>query len=66
VELGLSGLTIPTQHHGRGQIAIEVYHLIAEMWTQTESVGYLTYKAALTAQDGRFPKALDGCSPSCT
>jgi alkylation response protein AidB-like acyl-CoA dehydrogenase len=36
-----------------------VYHLIAEMWTQIESVRYLTYKAAMTAQAGRFPQALD-------
>jgi butyryl-CoA dehydrogenase len=36
-----------------------VYHLIAEMWTQIESARYLTYKAALTAQDGKFPRALD-------
>lgn len=32
-----------------------VYHLIAEMWTQIESVRYLTYKAALTAERGKFP-----------
>ncbi|CAM3611175.1 acyl-CoA dehydrogenase family protein [Smaragdicoccus niigatensis] len=36
-----------------------VYHLIAEMWTQIESVRYLTYKAALTAANGKFPNALD-------
>ena len=36
-----------------------VYHLIAEMWTQIESVRYLTYKAALTAERGRFPLPLD-------
>ncbi|OBC12008.1 Butyryl-CoA dehydrogenase [Mycobacterium sp. 852013-50091_SCH5140682] len=36
-----------------------VYHMIAEMWTQIESVRYLTYKAALTAERGKFPKALD-------
>jgi alkylation response protein AidB-like acyl-CoA dehydrogenase len=36
-----------------------VYHLIAEMWTQIESVRYLTYKAALTARDGKFPHPLD-------
>jgi alkylation response protein AidB-like acyl-CoA dehydrogenase len=36
-----------------------IYHLIAEMWTQIESVRYLTYRAGLTAQDGRFPQALD-------
>ena len=36
-----------------------IYHLIAEMWTQIESVRYLTYKAALSAENGRFPKALD-------
>ena len=36
-----------------------VYHMIAEMWTQIESARYLTYKAALTAEDGRFPRALD-------
>jgi alkylation response protein AidB-like acyl-CoA dehydrogenase len=36
-----------------------VYHLIAEMWTQIESIRYLTHKAALTADQGRFPKALD-------
>ena len=36
-----------------------IYHLIAEMWTQIESVRYLTYKAAVSAENGRFPKALD-------
>lgn len=36
-----------------------VYHLIAEMWTQIESIRYLTHKAALTAEQGRFPQALD-------
>jgi alkylation response protein AidB-like acyl-CoA dehydrogenase len=36
-----------------------VYHLIAEMWTQIESVRYLTQRAALTADQGRFPNALD-------
>ncbi|MEU7817630.1 acyl-CoA dehydrogenase family protein [Pseudonocardia sp. NPDC049154] len=36
-----------------------VYHLIAEMWTQIESVRYLTQRAALTADQGKFPKALD-------
>jgi len=36
-----------------------VYHLVAEMWTQIESVRYLTYKAALTAERGKFPRALD-------
>lgn len=36
-----------------------VYHMIAEMWTQIESVRYLTYKAALTAERGKFPLALD-------
>lgn len=36
-----------------------VYHLIAEMWTQIESVRYLTYKAALSAQDGKFPLPLE-------
>lgn len=36
-----------------------VYHMIAEMWTQIESVRYLTYKAALTAERGKFPRALD-------
>ena len=36
-----------------------VSHLVAEMWTQIESVRYLTYKAALTAEDGKFPRALD-------
>ena len=36
-----------------------IYHMIAEMWTQIESVRYLTYKAALTAERGRFPRALD-------
>jgi alkylation response protein AidB-like acyl-CoA dehydrogenase len=36
-----------------------VYHLLAEMWTQIESIRYLTYKAALTARDGKFPNALD-------
>ncbi|MGU3500934.1 acyl-CoA dehydrogenase family protein [Mycobacterium sp. C31M] len=36
-----------------------VYHMIAEMWTQIESVRYLTYKAALTAERGKVPKALD-------
>ena len=36
-----------------------VYHLIAEMWTQIESVRYLTYKAALNAEDGKFPLPLD-------
>lgn len=36
-----------------------VYHLIAEMWTQIESIRYLTYKAALTADRGRFPLVLD-------
>jgi alkylation response protein AidB-like acyl-CoA dehydrogenase len=36
-----------------------VYHLIAEMYTQIESTRYLTYKAALTAERGRFPRALD-------
>jgi alkylation response protein AidB-like acyl-CoA dehydrogenase len=36
-----------------------VYHMVAEMWTQIESVRYLTYKAALTAERGKFPRALD-------
>ena len=36
-----------------------VYHMVAEMWTQIESVRYLTYKAALTADRGKFPRALD-------
>jgi alkylation response protein AidB-like acyl-CoA dehydrogenase len=36
-----------------------VYHLIAEMYTQIESVRYLTYKAAATAEQGKFPRALD-------
>jgi alkylation response protein AidB-like acyl-CoA dehydrogenase len=36
-----------------------VYHLIAEMWTQIESVRYLTHRAALTADQGKFPQALD-------
>lgn len=36
-----------------------VYHLIAEMWTQIESIRYLTQRAALTAEAGRFPQALD-------
>jgi alkylation response protein AidB-like acyl-CoA dehydrogenase len=36
-----------------------VYHLIAEMFTQIESVRYLTYKAALTAEHGIFPLPLD-------
>lgn len=36
-----------------------IYHMIAEMWTQIESVRYLTYKAAATAEKGRFPLALD-------
>jgi alkylation response protein AidB-like acyl-CoA dehydrogenase len=36
-----------------------VYHLIAEMWTQIASVRYLTQRAALTAADGKFPRALD-------
>jgi alkylation response protein AidB-like acyl-CoA dehydrogenase len=35
-----------------------VYHMVAEMWTQIESVRYLTYKAALTADRGKFPRAL--------
>ena len=35
------------------------YHMVAEMWTQIESVRYLTYKAALTAERGKFPRALD-------
>jgi alkylation response protein AidB-like acyl-CoA dehydrogenase len=51
--------------HGREQFGQPinefqaVYHLIAEMWTQIESVRYLTYKAALTAERGRFPLPLD-------
>jgi len=36
-----------------------VYHLIAEMWTQIESVRYLTYRAALTSEAGKFPLPLD-------
>ncbi|MFI7669634.1 acyl-CoA dehydrogenase family protein [Nocardia sp. NPDC049526] len=36
-----------------------IYHLIAEMWTQIESVRYLTYKAAMTAEKGKFPQPLD-------
>lgn len=36
-----------------------VYHLLAEMWTQIEAARYLTYKAACTAEAGRFPQALD-------
>ncbi|WP_329410374.1 acyl-CoA dehydrogenase family protein [Nocardia vinacea] len=36
-----------------------IYHLVAEMWTQIESVRYLTYKAALTAERGKFPQPLD-------
>ncbi|WP_207922222.1 acyl-CoA dehydrogenase family protein [Saccharopolyspora terrae] len=36
-----------------------VYHLIAEMWTQIESIRYLTQKAALTAKQGKFPEPLD-------
>lgn len=36
-----------------------IYHMIAEMWTQIESVRYLTFKAAATAEQGRFPLALD-------
>jgi butyryl-CoA dehydrogenase len=36
-----------------------VYHMVAEMWTQIESVRYLTYRAALTAERGKFPRALD-------
>lgn len=36
-----------------------VYHLIAEMWTQIESIRYLTQRAALTAEAGKFPQALD-------
>ncbi|OYO26344.1 Butyryl-CoA dehydrogenase [Janthinobacterium sp. PC23-8] len=35
-----------------------IYHMIAEMWTQIESVRYMTYHAALTADGGKFPKAL--------
>jgi alkylation response protein AidB-like acyl-CoA dehydrogenase len=51
--------------HGREQFGRPinefqaVYHMIAEMWTQIESVRYLTYKAALTAESGKFPRALD-------
>lgn len=36
-----------------------IYHMVAEMWTRIESARYLTYKAALTADGGKFPKALD-------
>ncbi|MEW6442857.1 MAG: acyl-CoA dehydrogenase family protein [bacterium] len=36
-----------------------VYHMIAEMWTQIESARYLTYRAALTAEGGKFPNPLD-------
>jgi alkylation response protein AidB-like acyl-CoA dehydrogenase len=36
-----------------------IYHMIAEMWTRIESARWLTYKAALTADNGKFPKALD-------
>lgn len=36
-----------------------VYHTLADMWIKVEAARQLTYKAALTAVDGRFPKALD-------
>jgi len=36
-----------------------IYHLIAEMWTQIESARYLVYMAAVTADQGKFPKLLE-------
>jgi len=36
-----------------------IYHLIAEMWTEIESARYSVYMAALTAEEGKFPKPLE-------
>lgn len=36
-----------------------IYHMIAEMWAQIESVRYLNYMAAATADQGKFPKPLE-------
>jgi alkylation response protein AidB-like acyl-CoA dehydrogenase len=36
-----------------------IYHQLAEMWTQIEAGRYLTYMAAATAVDGKYPKALE-------
>jgi len=36
-----------------------IYHMFAEMWTQIESARYLNYMAALTAREGKFPKAAE-------
>lgn len=36
-----------------------IYHMIAEMWTQIESARYMVYRAALSADAGKFPLALE-------
>lgn len=50
------------QRHQFGRPVIEfqaVYHSLADMWVKIEAARQLVYKAALTAVDGRFPRALD-------
>ncbi|MBA3741459.1 acyl-CoA dehydrogenase family protein [Sporichthya sp.] len=35
------------------------YHMLADMWVQIEAHRLLTYKAAATARDGRFPEGME-------
>jgi len=52
--------TARREQFGRPVVEFQsVYHTLADMWIKVDAARQLTYKAALTAVDGRFPKALD-------
>ena len=50
------------RRHQFGRPVVEfqaVYHSLADMWVKIDAARQLVHKAALTATDGRYPKALD-------
>ena len=50
------------RRHQFGRPVVEfqsVYHSLADMWVKIDAARQLVHKAALTAVDGRFPKALE-------
>jgi alkylation response protein AidB-like acyl-CoA dehydrogenase len=52
--------TTERRQFGRPVIEFQsVYHTLADMWVKIEAARGLVHKAALTAVDGRFPRALE-------